>query len=237
MTRAAAGASQRSSLRLEWGLALIFALLGALVTTFTILHWYLVLEPGLRADAHSHARALAQAQASSIEQRLAGSDPDLLRRDLEGALDAFLQVEDDTSGVPFMRRITLEIDDGQVGAAPGTLDMNRGTQECQESQVFEIALYHPRDGQRIGTAIFYASAECLESLAASFRGKLLWSGALMLGFIGFAWLGAGRLLRRLGESEANLRSLFEVAPLPMVLRDQGDAGVGGPIKPPRTISP
>jgi diguanylate cyclase (GGDEF)-like protein len=195
------------------------------VTTFTILHWYLVLEPGLRADAHSHARALAQAQASGIEQRLGGGDSHLMRRDLERALDSLLTLEDDTAGVPFMRRITLEIDESQVGLAPGSLDMARGVQECPESRVFEIPLYQAGDGQRIGLATFYASAECLESLAASFRVKLLWSGALMLGFIGFAWLGAGRLLRRLGESEANLRSLFEAAPMPMVLRGQGDAGV------------
>jgi hypothetical protein len=57
------------------------------------------------------------------------------------------------------------------------------------------------------------------------RGKLLWVGGAMLLVIGFAWFGASRLLRRLGESESNLRTLFEAAPFPMILAERGLSGV------------
>jgi diguanylate cyclase (GGDEF)-like protein len=57
------------------------------------------------------------------------------------------------------------------------------------------------------------------------RGKLVWVGGGMLLVIGFAWLGASRLLRRLGESESNLRTLFEASPFPMILAERGRSGI------------
>lgn len=217
--------SRHPPLKFERNLALIFAILGILVITLITLHWFLILEPTLRADARSHCRILAQAQANGIEQRLDGGQPDLLRGELETALDNLLLLKDPATGLPFVLRATLRMDYGHMDALPGSLDMDRGVGQCPECLVSDIPLYRPGDRQRIGTATFYTSPNFLNSMVADFRAELLWGGGFMLGVIALAWVGSEWLLRRLAESEANLRNLFEATHIPMVLHDSGQTGL------------
>lgn len=212
-------------LRLERSLAVIFALLGTLATGLLTLHWVLVLEPTLRADAQSHSRLLAQAQAHGIEQRLASGDPARLRQDLEAALGGLLLVREQSSDWPFIQRITIELDYELVDAPTGSLDLNLGPIDCPQCVASPVPLYRPADRQLIGIATLYTSPEALQTLIGGFRLKLLLAGGFLLCLIGLAWLGTGRLLKRLTRSEANLRALFEAAPFPMVLREEGDPGL------------
>lgn len=212
-------------LRLERSLALIFALLGTLGTSLLTLHWFLVLEPTLRADAASHSRLLAQAQAQGIEHRLADGHLERIRKDLEITLDGLLLVRDQTLDLPFIRRITLELDYEQVAAPPGSLDLARGAQQCPDCLISPVPLYRPADRQLIGVATFYTSPQGLQALIGGFRAKLLLGGGFLLCLIGLAWVWTGRLLKRLTRSEANLRNLFEVAPFPMVLHQDKAAGL------------
>ena len=89
----------------------------------------------------------------------------------------------------------------------------------------EIPLYHPRNRLLIGVATFYASPEFLRRLVSDVRIRLLGVGAVSLLLIGLAWLETGRLLRRLGDSEASLRTLFEAAPFPMLFNVSGRPGI------------
>lgn len=99
---------RRFSLTLERNLAVIFALLGILLTTLIALHWVLVIEPTLRADAESRSRAFAQAQTSGIETLLRNEGrPDELANAIRTELDAVLLLKDESTGTPFVRRITL----------------------------------------------------------------------------------------------------------------------------------
>lgn len=207
-------------------MTLIFALLGILATALLTLHWFLVLEPTLRAEVQSQSRLLAQAQAQGIEQRLGNGHPERLRDDLATALDGLLLLKDQSLGLPFIRRITLELDYEQVEAPLGSLDLDRGAAPCPECLVFPVPLYRPADRQLIGVATFYSSPVALQALIDGFRVKLLLGGGFLLCVIGAAWLWTGRLLKRLTRSEANLRVLFEAAPFPMVLHVDGAAGVG-----------
>lgn len=206
-------------------MALIFALLGVLGTSLLTLHWFLVLEPTLRADAASHSRLLAQAQAQVIEQRLGNGNLERLREDLEVTLDGLLLVRDQTLELPFIRRITLELDYDQVEAPPGSLDLSRGARQCPDCLISPVPLYRSLDRQLIGVATFYTSPQALQALIAGFRAKLLLGGGFLLLLIGLAWVWTGRLLKRLSRSEANLRNLFEVAPFPMVLYQDEAAGL------------
>jgi diguanylate cyclase (GGDEF)-like protein len=212
-------------LRLARSLALIFALLGILATTVLTLHWFLVLEPTLRADAESHCRLLAQAQGNNIEQHLGNGDPERLRDEIATTLDGILLVKDQTLDLSFIRRLTLELDYEQFEAPPGSLDLARGAEQCPDCLVSEVPLYRPRDRQLIGIATFYTSPQALQDMIGGFRGKLLLGGGILLCLIGIAWVGTGRLLKRLTQSEANLRGLFEVAPFPMVLQEDGAPGL------------
>ena len=211
--------ARRSPLRFARNLAMIYATLGILMTALITLHWFLVLEPTLRADAQSHSRVLAQVQASNIEQRLGGGRPGLLRWELETSLDRLLLLKDQATGLPFVRRIALEMDNEQLDGTPGSLDMARGVEHCPDCFVSEIPLYHPHDGQLVGVSTFHTSPQFLESMIADFRVKLLWIGGSILCFLGFAWLGTGRLLRRLGESESRLQSLLDNTPAIIYVKD------------------
>lgn len=213
---------RRLSLTLERYLAVIFALLGILLTALIALHWIFALEPALRAESETGSRALAQAQAGKIESLLSiGRDPARLAAELQTALDAALLLKDQSTGTPFVRRITLVLDYDLIDLPPGSLDLARGADRCPECFVTEIPLYDANEHLLVGIVTFYSSPQFLDDLTRDVRGKLLWVGGTMLMLIGIAWLGAGRVLRRLGESEDNLRTLFEAAPFPMALIEHG----------------
>lgn len=219
-------ARRRFSLTLERNLAVIFALLGILLTSLIALHWVMVIEPTLRADAESRSRAFAQAQTSGLETLLHnGRPPEQLADEIRTALDAVLLLKDQSTDTPFVRRITLVLDDELLDAPHDSLDLARGVEQCPDCFVTEIPLYDPRQHLLVGIATFYSSPQFLNNLIRDVRGTLLWVGGAMLLVIGLAWLGASRVLGRLGESEANLRTLFEVAPFPMILVERGRPGV------------
>jgi diguanylate cyclase len=212
-------------LRLARSLAVIFALLGVLATTLLTLHWFLILEPTLRADARSHLLLLAQSQAQGIEQRLGMGDPERMREELQATLTGLLLVKDPSMDRPFIRGITLELDYGLVAAPQGSLDLSLGAPRCGDCLVSPIPLYRPTDRQLIGIATFYTSPQALQALIEGFRAKLILGGGFLLCLIALAWAGTGRLFERLSQSEANLRNLFEATPFPMVLHEDGAPGL------------
>lgn len=218
--------ANRQSLRFERSLALIFALLGTLLTALVAAHWFLVLEPTLREEAQSRSRAMAQAQTQGIEE-LFGRDPspDSLREELRVALDSILLLKDQATDKPFIRGITLSLDYDFLDVPRESLDLVLGVEQCADCFVAQIPIYHPSDRLLIGIVTYYSSPEFLQTIVHAVRGKLLWGGLTILCTIGLAWVGASRLLGRLGESEVNLRNVFEAAPFPMVLNERGQVGL------------
>ncbi|MBK5964794.1 GGDEF domain-containing protein [Thiocystis minor] len=214
--------------RSERNLALIFGLLGLMLTALIALHWFLVLEPTLRAEAESRATALATANLQEIG-KLLGSDqpPERLKQELLTALDAILLLKEQPTGVPFIQRIEVRFDDGELDAPLGSLDLCRGIgkQECANCFVADIPIYHPRSHQLIGIATCYSNPWVFEHLVLDIRVKLLWVVGFVLLLIGIAWLETSRLLRRLGESESNLRNVIEAAPFPMMLHEPNQLGL------------
>ncbi|NKN31869.1 diguanylate cyclase [Marichromatium bheemlicum] len=218
--------ASQESLRFERLLALIFALLGATIIALSSLYWVLALEPLLREHYESQSRAFAQAQAPGLERLFdGGARPEYLRGELQAALDAILLLQDQSTGIAFIHRVELILDYDMLALPKSSLDMVRGANGCEGCIQVPIALYHPRDHVLIGVVTFYANPEFLQRLVAGVRGKLLWGAGAMLVLIMLAWIGASRWLRRLGESESNLRNVFEAASFPMVLHEPGRRGL------------
>ena len=214
-------AEERPSFVFERNLAAIFGLLGLLLTGLITSYWLLVLEPSLQADAESRAHALAQAQARSLESLFAIElPPERLITALDTRLDGMLLLKEQGTETPLTDRVVLEFDAQATPLPAEQLTFTRGQESmCSKCFVTEQPLYHPRKHQLIGIASFYANTQSLNALISDVRSKLFWTGCAVLLLIVLGWLSAGRLLRRLRESETNLRSLLDVAPFPMLLVD------------------
>ncbi|MFP4077113.1 MAG: GGDEF domain-containing protein [Halochromatium sp.] len=215
-------AEERPSFAFERNLAAIFGLLGLLLTGLISSYWLLVLEPSLQADAESRAHALAQAQARSLESLFAIElPPERLVTALDTRLDGILLLREQGTRTPLTDRVELEFDPHATSLPAERLTFVRGEDAtCANCFVTEEPLYHPRKHQLIGIASFYANTQSLSALIGDVRSKLFWTGGAVLLLIVLGWLSAGWLLRRLRESETNLRSLLDVAPFPMLLVDQ-----------------
>ena len=218
---------QRRRLRHERDLALLFTFVAMLLVLLLTGLWFFAQQPALRAYAESNARALAQARASDIETVLAAEDTSVEHRRaaLETAVDGLLLPRNQSSGQPFMREIEIVLDYDAYPAPAGSLDLQRCAGECGDCFVTEVPLYHRATRQLIGVASFCASTRFVEELMRDIGSRLFWVAGVMLVLIGVAWLGTSRLLRRLGESESNLRMVFEAAPFPILLQERGVASI------------
>lgn len=210
------------SLRTERNLALIFGLLALLLVGTITTHWLLVLEPTLREEAESRAAAMAQAHAQSLERVLgSGLAAPQLERELRTTMGSLLLLKDEATQKPFVRRLSISLDYDLVDMPRGSLDLSMGPSDLQGCFVSQVPLYDPRTHLLIGVATFHSNTFFMDRLVGGLRVKLWWIIGIIAGLTGFAWLESSRLLKRLGESEANLRRVFEAAPIPMVLGEQG----------------
>lgn len=203
-------------------LALLFAGLAGLLILLVAAYWLLVFEPSILTHAESHSNAYAQAEAQGIEQVLSAEySPEQLRLALQTALDAILLVRDRATREPFIMRVELAFDYDLLDVPPGSLDLEGGVSVCPDCFVTEALLYDPRSYLLVGVARLYSNPSFVHRQVVKLRLGLLWVGAIMLGLIGATGIVVNRLIRRLGESEGNLRSVFEAAPIPMMLQDEG----------------
>lgn len=203
------------SSRLEGYLALVFGLLGLILMLLIASHWFLVLEPTLRAEAESRATVLAQSQIQGLERLLdANQEPEQLRRDLVAALGSILLFKDGSTQEHFIQRISLMFDYDLFRAPRGSLDLDLGSTVCEGCFVARIPLYHPEDQLLVGVATCYSSPRFLNDLTGNLGATLVWVAAFILLSTGYAWFQTQRFLRRLRESESNLLAVFEAAPFP-----------------------
>jgi diguanylate cyclase (GGDEF)-like protein len=202
------------SSRLEGYLALIFGLLGLMLMLVVASHWFLVLEPTLRAEAESRATVLAQSQIQSLERLLdEHQDPEHLRRELESALGSILLFKDDATQEHFIQRIKLAFDYDLFRVPSGHLDLDIGSAACDQCFVARIPLYHPRDGLLIGVATCYSSPRFLHDLTDNLGNTLVWVAGFILLSIGYAWFLAQRFLGKLKAVQEELRAASFTDPL------------------------
>ncbi len=150
----------RHALAFERVLALIFVMLGVVLSLLIAVYWLAVLEPTLRADAESHSRVLAQAQAHKIEGLLGGDLPARrLLDELNTVLDEILLVKDQSNGEPLTPRIELMLDPDLLrGRRPSRRSVGWAERErCPSTQpprLTAIAGWRPReeDGHRSRSA-------------------------------------------------------------------------------------
>lgn len=206
-------------------LGLLFILLGVLLIMLIAGHWLVILEPRLETDAESRAAALAHAQAGAIAKTLSFGSVAQRRKALAAELDGILRIKDPSSDTPYILGIEVRVDYGEVDAPAKALDLVRGDIACDNCFKTLAPLYHQNQPNIIGIATFHSSQHFLHQLISSVRGKLFLGAAATLLLIIAAWAGSARLTRRLRQSEANLREVFEAAPFPMMLHKSEQIGL------------
>lgn len=217
------GSAKTTGLPLGVRLILLFTALGLMLIALIAAYWLVVFEPSLIEHEESNAHAYAQAQAPLIEKAL-GSAGSLkqLHAELRTTLSAILLFKEQTSQEAFIQRLELSFDYELIDAPPGSLDLVVGSSSCPTCFVTDTALYHPHTHLLVGVATFYSNPNFVSRQVLKLRITLIWVGALMAALISLAGLWVYRLLRRLVESETNLRTVFEAAPIPMMLQRQDD---------------
>ncbi|MCZ4303219.1 ATP-binding protein [Zoogloeaceae bacterium G21618-S1] len=203
----------------------LFLGLGVCLAAFLAYYWFAVLAPRLDANARANATALANSQAHTLADALTGSDPHAARRRLAGIMDEILIAREPTTGEPIFLGLKTEIDYDVVRAPSGMLDISKDSGQCSECLDIDVPLYARSSRELLGIAQFRANMLFVRTLKDDVRDKLSIGAALLLVVIGGIWWAVVSLLHKIARSERNLRALFEVAPVPMVLVRRRDGHV------------
>lgn len=220
----AANRSPKSESYQPW-VTLIFIFLAACITGLLGTYWMLGLEPRLRSDAKTHAHALAQSQAVALSYALQPIDGLVDPQNVENAVDEVLILSDENTDLPFIVGMEIEIDYDVVLAPEGSLDVSAGTLDCATCFRTEIPLVSASTFELQGIATFYSSDAFFQQLKRDIRSKLYTGSALVLIILLMVWWMVARMLKKVHDSEDNVRRVFEAAPLPMALTGLSDGKV------------
>ena len=219
--------TRRVRIKLPAGVAVtaLFLALAVCLAAFLAYYWFAVLAPRLDANARANATALANSQALTLADALAGGDEDAARRRLVGVMDEILIAREPITGEAIFHGLSIEVDYDVVAAPPGMLDLAKESGPCSECLDIDVPLYARRSRELLGIAHFRANMQFVSELKDDVRDKLSIGAALLLVVIGGIWWAVVSLLRKLVRSERNLRALFEVAPVPMLLARRSDGHI------------
>ncbi|MBT0960448.1 hybrid sensor histidine kinase/response regulator [Denitromonas iodatirespirans] len=219
--------TRRGRIKLPAGVAVtaLFLALAVCLAAILAYYWFAVLAPRLDANARANATALASSQALTLADALTGGDADAAQRRLAGVMDEILIAREPTTGAPIFLGLKTEIDYDVVNAPPGMLDIAKDSGACSDCLDIDVPLYARRSRELLGIAHFSANMQFVSELKTDVRDKLSIGAALLLVVIGGIWWAVVSLLRKLVRSERNLRALFEVAPVPMVLARRRDGHI------------
>jgi len=211
--------SLRDESKLPAGVAVtpLFLVLGLCLGAFLAYYWFAVLAPQLDANARANATALANSQAQILADAISGDDEEAAQRRLAGIMDEILIAREPTSGEPMFMALRTEIDYDAVHLPVGSVDIAKDSGACQDCLDIDVPLYARTSRELLGIAYFRANLLFVRELKQDVRDKLTVGAALLLVVIGGIWWAVANLLRKIARSEHNLRTVFEAAPVPMLL--------------------
>ncbi|MES9827587.1 MAG: EAL domain-containing protein [Candidatus Thiodiazotropha sp.] len=185
-------------------LTVIFIALAILLNLLITAYWQFSLEPRLTAQTHT----LAQAQAGILARFLSDKAPSD-SQELVQAMDTILQLQDPATQKPIVQRIEVSIRLVTAAKEFDTLELVRGSSNCGNCLVSEVALLNEQTGKPVGSARIHVNRNFLTALKDDFREKLWWSGVIVTLIVLSAWLLIEDFLRKLRKNESNLQSIID----------------------------
>ncbi|MCB1954159.1 MAG: response regulator [Rhodocyclaceae bacterium] len=213
--------------RLPAGVAVTPLFLGLAVCLGVLIayYWFAVLAPQLDANAQASASALANAQAQLLSDAIDVPDANVGHRRLSTVMDEILIAREPTSGEPLFIGLAVEFDYDAVPVPRGTYNLSKGQVACSDCLLVDVPLYARSSQELLGIAHFRANMQFMEAIKGDVRDKLWFGAGLLLVVIGGIWWSVMNLLRKIADSERNLRAVFDAAPLPMALVRRADGVV------------
>lgn len=192
--------------------ATVFLVLMLTLATLGALDWLLVLEPRLRSEAQTTARALAHAQARGL-QPIIGSrsrQPDV--QAVKAALSEMLILTDANTERPFFSAISVDFGPPWESASFAMSD-----DSCSDCFTNEIPLFDQNTGDLVAllhvksSPVFYQAMR--DDMRASF---LIWSAGL-LALMSLGWWALSLFQSHSDESDVRAAAIFNTSPIPLLL--------------------
>lgn len=185
----------------------VFILLAFSLQISLVLYWTEVLQPKLRSEAAADAQIIAESQATQLLNALESSDQEEQADAIDNIMSRLLLYQEPTSGQPFFKSITLELDDEMF---PGIATISEGDANCETCFEVEIPLYSQESFVLLGIGKFTVSDEFFKRLAKDISTQLLIEGAITLLLLLIAW-GTSLFLIKSLNKEISRRKASEEA--------------------------
>ena len=201
-------------------IAVVFLVLMLALAILTSLDWLLILEPRLRAEAETTARALTDANARSIEQikTLDGNKLDI--NTIRGAVSEMLILTDAQTNKPFFVGVDLEF------APPWEKDsFHMGESKCAPCFTNSVPLFQTGSGKLIGNLTVHASPVFYQAMRDDTRNSfLIWTTGL-LALMSLGWWALSLHQKYSAQSDIRASAIFDASPIPLLLVGEPDGTV------------
>ncbi len=201
-------------------IAVVFLVLMLALAILTSLDWLLILEPRLRSEAETTARALTDANARSIEQIISLDDDELDINTIRSAVSEMLILTDAQTATPFFVGVDLEF------APPWEQDsFSMGEPKCDPCFTNSIPLFQTGSGRLIGNLTVHASPVFYQAMRDDTRNSfLIWTTGL-LALMSLGWWALSLHQKYSTQSDIRASAIFDASPIPLLLVGESDGTV------------
>ena len=201
-------------------IAVVFLVLMLALAILTSLDWLLVLEPRLRSEAETTARALTNANARSIEQIIAMDAEILDTGTIRGAVSEMLILTDAQTGKPFFVGVDLEFAPPWQAAS-----FNMGESDCRSCFTNAMPLFQADSGRLIGNLTAHANPVFYQAMRDDTRNSfLIWTTGL-LALMSLGWWALSLYQRYSTQSDIRASAIFDASPIPLLLVREPDGTI------------
>jgi signal transduction histidine kinase/CheY-like chemotaxis protein/HPt (histidine-containing phosphotransfer) domain-containing protein len=213
-------AEERRDARVALLVTLAFVALALAGLVMAVGVWTLVLQPRLVDAAAAHARQIAGGQAATLAEALPRTGGTVDAADLAAAMDRVLLSTDPAANEPYVRGLTVELDEA-IAPAGGATTFARGAADCAPPcAAVEMPLLAPGTDELLGVATFRVSGHFFDALKRDLQRQLLAAAIAGLAVVVLAGLSVRYLVRRLSEQIAQRRRVEREL---RVAKDQAEA--------------
>ena len=201
-------------------IAVVFLVLMLALAILTSLDWLLVLEPRLRSEAETTARALTNANARSIEQIIAMDAEILDTGTIRGAVSEMLILTDAQTGKPFFVGVDLEFAPPWQAAS-----FSMGESDCRSCFTNAMPLFQADSGRLIGNLTAHANPVFYQAMRDDTRNSfLIWTTGL-LALMSLGWWALSLYQRYSTQSDIRASAIFDASPIPLLLVREPDGTI------------